>query len=117
MNNKSKNEAQYLSLDKYEEDLREAQTADLEDLQALAPIQELILRDEADFTRKDVVTGFQRAYKMMGGELGLANWGMHNKTAFYKLYAKLLPSQASSALGESNELVIKHVLPRTALDE
>jgi hypothetical protein len=36
---------------------------------------------------------------------------------FFKLYAKLLPSQSTSSLGESTDIVIKHILPKSPLDE
>jgi len=70
-----------------------------------------------DFTRKDVVQAFSNAFELIGGVPRLALWAHENETDFYKLYSRLLPSQASSALGESNELIIKHVLPRGPLDE
>ena len=70
-----------------------------------------------EFNRKSVVTAFQSAFELIGGVPRLALWAHDHETDFYKLYSRLLPSQASSALGESNELVIKHVLPKGALDE
>lgn len=70
-----------------------------------------------DFTRKDVVQAFTNAFELIGGTPRLALWAHANEGDFYKLYSRLLPSQASSALGEANELVIRHVLPRGPLDE
>ena len=70
-----------------------------------------------EFTRKDVVRAFTSAFELIGGVPRLALWAHTDPTTFYKLYARLLPSQASSALGESNTLVIKHVLPRGPLDD
>ena len=67
-------------------------------------------------SRKQVVQAFQDAFELVGGTPRLAVWANENPTDFYKLYARLLPSQASEALGESNEIIVKHVLPRTDLD-
>jgi hypothetical protein len=70
-----------------------------------------------DFSRKDVVRAFQRAFELIGGIPRLALWAHDNPTDFYKLYARLLPSQASPALGEANEMTVIHVIPRSTLDE
>ena len=77
----------------------------------------LVIPRNKDFSRKQVVEAFHSAFELIGGVPRLALWGHQHETEFYKLYSKLLPSQASSALGEANELVIRHVLPRGALDE
>ena len=81
------------------------------------PQTRLQLPRNKDFTRKDVVNAFQNAFELIGGTPRLALWAHQNEGDFFKLYSRLLPSQASSALGEANELVIKHVLPRGPLDE
>jgi hypothetical protein len=70
-----------------------------------------------DLNRKQVVSAFMNAFELIGGTPRLALWANDNPKDFYKLYARLLPSQASAALGESNELVVRHVLPRGALDQ
>ena len=70
-----------------------------------------------EFSRKDVVSAFVNAFELIGGTPRLALWAHNNEGDFFKLYSRLLPSQASSALGEANELVIRHVLPRGKLDE
>ena len=69
-----------------------------------------------DLSRKQVVNAFMNAFELIGGTPRLALWAHDNPKEFYKLYSRLLPSQASSALGESNEMIIRHVLPRTGLD-
>ena len=69
-----------------------------------------------DFTRADVVKAFQTAFEAVGGVTRLALYAHENYEQFIKHYARLLPSQASSALGESSTLVIEHRLPRTSLD-
>jgi len=76
-----------------------------------------VVRIPREVSRKEVVGTFQECFEMVGGVNRLAMWADENPTDFYRLYAKLLPSQSSTALGESNELVIKHVLPRGKLDE
>ena len=69
------------------------------------------------FSRKDVVASFQAAFEAVGGTTRLALWANEHYTEFAKLYARLLPSQASSALGEAQVHRVLHVLPRSALDE
>lgn len=69
-----------------------------------------------EFNRKQVVNAFQNAFDLIGGTPRLALWAHKNEKEFYKLYARLLPSQSSSALGEANELVVKHILPKGPLD-
>ena len=60
---------------------------------------------------------FDNAFHLIGGVPRLAIWADDNPKEFFKLYAKLLPSQSSSSLGESTDIVIKHVLPKSKLDE
>ena len=68
------------------------------------------------FSRRDVVQSFQTAFELMGGVPRLAIWANSHETEFFKLYARLLPSQASSALGESNILKIEMSIPKGPLD-
>jgi hypothetical protein len=79
--------------------------------------QKLPVPRDAKISRKDVVLAFQNAFELIGGIPRLAVWANENPTDFYKLYARLLPSQASEALGEENVMKVIHVLPRTPLDE
>ena len=67
-------------------------------------------------SRKRVVQAFLDAFEMIGGMPRLAVWANENPSEFYKLYARLLPSQASSVLGEENVMRVIHVLPRGPLD-
>ncbi len=69
------------------------------------------------FTRKDVVNAFQQAFELTGGVPRLAIWANDNYTEFTKLYARLLPSQSNSALGEANVLRIEMAVRPGALDE
>lgn len=71
----------------------------------------------AGFNRAQVVQAFDNAFHLIGGVPRLAIWADENPKEFFKLYAKLLPSQSSSSLGESTDIVIKHVLPKSKLDE
>ena len=72
---------------------------------------------KSNFSRADVVNAFQQAFEAVGGTTRLALYAHTHYPDFVKLYSRLLPSQASSALGESNKLIIEHRLPRSALDE
>jgi len=69
-----------------------------------------------EFNRKQVVNAFQNAFELIGGTPRLALWAHKNEKEFYKLYSRLLPSQSSSALGETNEMIVRHVLPKGPLD-
>lgn len=70
-----------------------------------------------ELSRADVVNAFQHCFETIGGVPMMAAWAAENPGDFFKLYARLLPSQATNVLGEKNEFVVKHVLPRGALDE
>jgi hypothetical protein len=69
-----------------------------------------------EFSRADVVASFQTAFEAVGGTTRLALYANEHYSDFIKLYARLLPSQASSALGESTDIRIIHKLPRSELD-
>ena len=119
-----KPQAEYLTAEEYAQ-TPEEQSAEVIDIGDWDRTMELIAQPQTrlqiprnkDFTRKDVVNAFQNAFELIGGTPRLALWAHQNEGDFFKLYSRLLPSQASSALGEANELVIKHVLPRGPLDE
>ena len=102
-----------------EQSVEEIQVRDWDQTMALIAQPNTVMRipRNKDFTRKDVVGAFINAFELIGGTPRLALWAHQNETDFYKLYSRLLPSQASQALGEANEIVIKHVLPRGPLDE
>lgn len=61
--------------------------------------------------RADVVTAFSAAFQMIGGVPRMALWADQNPGEFYKLYARLLPSQASDDLDSADGLRIIHALP------
>lgn len=103
-----------------ESDIQELIVSDWdEDMQALAnqSTKRLSVPRNTSVNRAQVVSAFTNAFELIGGVPRLALWAHTHPTDFYKLYSRLLPSQASSALGESTDIVIKHVLPRGVLDE
>ena len=90
---------------------------DLAPLNSIANGKSIRVPKNPHFTRKDVVQAFQTAFDLIGGVPRLALWANENESDFYKLYARLLPSQSSSALGESNILKIEMAIRPGALDE
>lgn len=68
------------------------------------------------FDRADVVNAFHHAFLLAGGTERLAQHANEDYKDFLKHFSKLLPSGASSALGETTDITINHNLPRTALD-
>jgi hypothetical protein len=69
--------------------------------------------------RQRVVNAFHDAFELIGGVPRLAHWADTHPTDFFKLYARLLPAEASKAgAGVQDERpTIIHVLPRGPLDE
>lgn len=120
-----KQETQFLTQEEFDAtsaesaDHQEVVTTDWQETLHLIAQPNTVMRvpRQKDFSRKDVVNAFTNAFELIGGTPRLALWAHANEGDFYKLYSRLLPSQASSALGEANEIVIKHVLPRGALDK
>jgi len=90
---------------------------DLEPLKRLSKGENIRVPRNQHFTRKDVVHAFQSAFELIGGVPRLAMWANQNETEFFKLYSRLLPSQASSALGESNVMRIEMAIKPGPLDE
>ena len=118
------NPGEFISAEEYEESPeqqmdKELITSDWQaTMEALSrPETKVTLPKRGEFSRQKVVAAFEDAFELIGGVPRLAVWAHSNPKEFYKLYGKLLPSTNSSALGESNELVIKHVLPKSRLDE
>jgi hypothetical protein len=77
------------------------------------PKVERVLKRE--FNRREVVEAFRDAFELIGGVTRLAVWANNNPTEFYRLYAKLLPKETEHT--GNAELVIKHVLPPSKLDD
>lgn len=70
-----------------------------------------------ELKRARVVNAFQDAFELIGGVPRLAHWADQSPSAFYKLYARLLPTQANQQLEHSGGITVRHVLPRGPLDE
>jgi len=109
------NVVQFLSQEEYEKSVQDHMERTLGHM-AGGQGRMVVPRSE-NFSRKDVVASFQAAFEAVGGTTRLALWANEHYTEFAKLYARLLPSQASSALGEAQVHKVLHVLPRSALDE
>lgn len=69
-----------------------------------------------ELNRRRVVAAFQDAFELIGGVPRLAHWADSHPTDFFKLYARLLPAEASKKITHDGGVVVKHVLPRGALD-
>lgn len=67
--------------------------------------------------RQRVVNAFHDAFELIGGVPRLAHWADQNQTEFYKLYGRLLPSEAAKQGNQVEQPTIRHVLPRGPLDE
>ena len=125
MTEETEGQVEFIQAEDYSNEVKEAQEEEIvvkdwnEAMHDIAEAPGTVLRipRNKDFSRKQVVQAFQDAFDLIGGVPRLAVWAHTNPTDFYKLYSKMLPSQASSALGESNEMVIKHVLPKSTLDQ
>ena len=89
----------------------------MEPLTRIADGKSVRIPKNPHFTRKDVVQAFQASFELIGGVPRLALWANNHETEFFKLYSRLLPSQASSALGETNELRIQMHIAPGPLDE
>jgi hypothetical protein len=70
-----------------------------------------------ELKRQRVVNAFHDAFELIGGVPRLAIWADGHPTDFYKLYARLLPAEASKSASQSEQPTVIHVLPRGPLDE
>lgn len=70
-----------------------------------------------DIKRQQVVNAFLDAFQLIGGTPRLALWGHENPTEFYKLWSKLAPRQVEQETRHDGDLTIRHVLPRSRLDD
>lgn len=52
---------------------------------------------------KTVKEAFGEAFELLGGAEALFRWGQTNKTEFYKLASKLIPTEVSMAIVETPE--------------
>lgn len=67
--------------------------------------------------RARVAQSVVNVYEKLGGEARMAEWADQNYTDFMKIYAKLLPPPTQPLEPEDNTRKIKHILPRTKLDD
>ena len=118
--------------DKEEAELRTVEYEDptpysdiAEECRSLQPLEQMAtsgngvtrLSVPRELKREKVVHAFQEAFELIGGVPRLAHWADQSPSAFYKLYARLLPTQANNQLEHSGEIRVRHVLPRGPLDE
>lgn len=107
----------------YEDEQPYSDTA--EECRSLQPLEEMAVQGNGvtrlsvprEVKREKVVHAFQEAFELIGGVPRLAHWADQSPSAFYKLYARLLPTQANQQLEHSGEIRVRHVLPRGPLDE
>ena len=70
-----------------------------------------------EFKRQQVIDAFQDSFELIGGVPRLAAWAHFHPTEFFKLYSKLMPSQAVHDFGaEDGILRIVHSIAPGALD-
>ncbi len=123
---------EYIPADEYEEAEEEALTREYDDPEPygetadrLRPLAKMAIQGNGvtkvavprELHRKQVVNAFMDAFEMIGGVPRLSHWADQHPSAFYKLYARLLPTTAQSQIEHSGELLIRHVIPRGPLDE
>ena len=113
-----------------EEDLHDADPAESAEIATLhvqdweqtlqdlsTPNIKLTIPRDPTLRRKQVVSAFHDAFELIGGVPRLALWADQNQTEFYRLYAKLMPKTNENTSTSSSDITIKHVLPRSKLDE
>lgn len=74
-------------------------------------------RMPAGVDRQAITRAFNDAFELIGGVMRLAHWAHEHPSDFYKLYARMLPSSAQQQIEHSGEILIRHAIPRTELDE
>lgn len=70
-----------------------------------------------EVSRKKVTNAFHDAFELIGGVPRLAVWADTHPTDFFKLYARLLPTEASQQIEHSGQVKILHAFGRGPLDE
>ena len=106
------NVVQFISEEDYAEEMREMG----ETLRELSEDSRANVVVPRAVGRKRVVNAFMEAFEMVGGVNRLAYWAHENYSEFIKLHAKLLPGSSQKLLDDTEERVIKHVIPPTELD-
>lgn len=69
-----------------------------------------------EVNRQRVTTAFHDAFELIGGVPRLAHWADSHPTDFFKLYARVLPSEAQAHGAESEDYKVIHSFPKSALD-
>lgn len=67
-------------------------------------------KGQPNHTTASVKAAILKAFDAAGGDAEFAEWAKANRTEFYKLYAKLLPTEIKNADGEPFELRITRVV-------
>lgn len=70
-----------------------------------------------ELKRQRVVNAFHDAFELIGGVPRLAHWADTHPTDFFKLYARLLPTEAAKSAVGDGSLTVIHVIPPGPLDE
>jgi hypothetical protein len=68
-------------------------------------------------TTRAAKEAFTLAFENIGGAEALSEWARANQTDFYKLFARLIPTELSGPDGNAFRLIVDHRLPDTALDK
>ena len=68
-------------------------------------------------TTKAAKEAFTLAFQDIGGHEALAQWACENRTEFYKLFARLIPTEVSGPDGSAIQLLVANTLAPTALDK
>ena len=75
------------------------------------------IRVPREISRTHMRDIFNDVFELVGGVPRMAHWADRNYGEFMKLYARLLPSAMATQMEHTGEIVIRHVLPKGALDE
>lgn len=70
-----------------------------------------------ELERKKVVNAFHNAFDLIGGTVRLAHWADTHPTDFFKLYARMIPSEANQKITHDGEYTVRHILPPGPLDK
>ena len=64
-----------------------------------------------------VKAALHEAFAEMGGVASLVAWGKKNRTEFYKLWAKMIPTEIKNADGEAFRLgIVEEIVTAAATD-
>jgi hypothetical protein len=75
------------------------------------------IRVPREISRTHMRDIFNDVFELVGGVPRMAHWADKNYGEFMKLYARLLPTAVAGQMEHTGEIVIRHVLPKGALDE